>query len=118
MTEPGANDTCSVLLGTSRWLAPRSDDVATLSALALDDRYSYLHPSRLDPAAQELRLATFSADESEAHPHFFPGRLVKPKRTAGLLPAFAEVPAGDRRAKWTHFRAEKGPTWDWCDHAG
>ncbi|UUO07200.1 SWIM zinc finger domain-containing protein [Blastopirellula sp. J2-11] len=61
-----------------------------MSALALDYTYNYLQPSRLDPAAQLLQLATYSAGD-DPHPCFFRGKLVRPKRVAEMLRKLMQV---------------------------
>lgn len=61
-----------------------------MSALALDYAYTYLQPSRLDPAAHSLQLATFAAG-ADPHPFFFRGKLVRPKRVAEMLRKLMEV---------------------------
>ncbi|MDY0164897.1 MAG: SWIM zinc finger family protein [Thermoguttaceae bacterium] len=61
-----------------------------MTTLALDYVYRYLHESVLDRPEGCLRLATFS-DAEEAHPYFFRGDLVRPRRTADLLRGLMRV---------------------------
>jgi hypothetical protein len=63
-----------------------------MSGLALAYEYRYQHPSTLDatPVGGHLRLATCSS-RGEPHPHFFEGRLLRPRRAAELLRSLVEV---------------------------
>jgi hypothetical protein len=63
---------------------------ATMTALAIDYTYRYLHRSLCDRPSGELRLATF-AGSPDLHPYFFRGRIVRPKRTAELLRSLMRV---------------------------
>jgi SWIM zinc finger len=58
---------------------------------AIDHVYSYTHPSALEwmSGGAQLRLATSGGPE--AHPYFFRGCLLQPRRTADLLLAVSRV---------------------------
>jgi len=62
-----------------------------MSGPALDYTYHYASPSVVVPTqgGLGLRLATYGGEHE--HPHFFRGRLTKPRRTSDLLRGLVEV---------------------------
>jgi hypothetical protein len=62
-----------------------------MSGPALDYSYRYSFASELaaNPKGNRLRLATCGG--AEEHPHFFQGRLTRPRRTADLLRGLAQI---------------------------
>ncbi len=64
-------------------------DSATMTSLTVDCDIRYQCASRLD--GEELLLATSSRSLVTGSPHFFSGRLAKPRRTAGLLRSLMNI---------------------------
>lgn len=64
-----------------------------MSGPALSYTYRYAFPSELatTQGGPRLRLATWGGSDGEEHPHFFKGRLTRPKRTADLLRGLVQI---------------------------
>jgi hypothetical protein len=62
-----------------------------MSGPALDYAYQYTSPSRAIPTPDGLSLVLATCGGGESHPHFFRGKLLRPRRTAELLRGLVEV---------------------------
>jgi hypothetical protein len=62
-----------------------------MSGPALDYAYRYASPSRALPLPDGLGLVLATYGGEEPHPHFFRGKLVRPRRTADLLRGLVHV---------------------------